>query len=63
MGAAALFFHYANARKAPTHIYLFASVVVSAICMLLLNVGWIGLVIGQAALFLAALLYQQQKKK
>jgi hypothetical protein len=62
MGAAALFYHYANSRKGPTQIYLFASVVVSALCMLVFKQGWIGLLIGQATLFGAIKLVERKNR-
>jgi len=62
MGAAALFYHYANSRKAPVQAYLLASIVVSVACILIFRQSWVELTIGQVALFLAIKLYERRNK-
>jgi hypothetical protein len=61
MAAAALFYHYATSQKASTQLYLFASVVVSAICMLVLKVDWIGLTAAQVVLFIVLRLAKKKQ--
>ena len=51
MGAAALFYHYANTRKAPTAVFVLASVAVSALMMLAVGQGVVAVPIGQVVLF------------
>ena len=62
MAAAALFYHYASARKAPAAIYVLASVAVSAIIMLTIGQGAVGVLVGQAILFAAVFVYQKLRE-
>ena len=59
MAAAALFYHYANTQKAPTVVYVLASVAVSVIIMLAFGQGAVGVLVGQAILFAAVLAVQK----
>ena len=62
MAAAALFYHYANARNAPAAVYVLASVAVSAIIMLTIGQGAVGVLVAQAILFAAVFAYQKLRK-
>ena len=62
MGAAALFYHYANTRKAPTAVFVLASVAVSALMMLAVGQGVVAVLIGQVVLFAALFAYLKLRK-
>ena len=62
MAAAALFYHYASTCKAPTAVYVLASVAVSVIIMLTIGQGAVGVLVGQAILFAAVFAYQKLRK-
>ncbi len=62
MAAAALFYHYASTQKRPPAVYVLASVAVSAIIMLAIGQGAVGVLVGQAILFAAVLAYQKLRK-
>lgn len=62
MAAAALFYHYANTQKAPTGVYVLASVAVSVIIMLTIGQGAVGVLVGQLILFAAVFAYQKLRK-
>ena len=62
MAAAALFYHCANTQKAPTTVYVLASVAVSVIVMLTIEQGAVGVLVGQAILFAAVFAYQKLRK-
>ena len=63
MAAAALFYHYANTQKAPTAIYVLASVAVSVVVMLTIGQGAVGALVGQAILFVAIFVYQKLRSE
>ena len=62
MAAAALFYHYANIRKASTPLLVLSSVAVSALVMLIVGQGYIGVLAGQAILFAVLFLYLRLRK-
>lgn len=62
MAAAALFYHYANIRKASTPLFVLSSVAVSALVMLFVGQGYVGVLVGQATLFAVLFLYLRFRK-
>ena len=58
MAAAALFYHLAVRQKAPTAVYVLASVAVSIVVMLVLAQGWEALLIAQLVLLALLLGYR-----
>ena len=62
MGAAALFYHFANTRKADTALFVLASVAVSVLMMLVVAQGVVGLLIGQVVLFAVLFAYLKLRK-
>lgn len=59
MAAAALFYHLAVRQKAPTAVYVLASVAVSIIVMLALAQGWEALLGSQLVLLALILLFRK----
>lgn len=62
MAAAALLYHYANIRKASAPLFVLSSVAVSALVMLIVGQGYIGVLVGQAILFAVLFLYLRLRK-
>lgn len=62
MAAAALFYHFANTRKAPAAVFVLASVAVSTLIMLTNWQGYVGILIGQTILLAALIGYLKWRK-
>ncbi len=62
MAAAALFYHFARTRKAAAPIFVLVSVAVSTLIMLTNWHGYVGILIGQAVLFVVLIAYLKWRK-